>query len=111
MNELLRRASEDPWSLDLADRRHLAAHLHHAQEAWLPMLKELAEPPELDDRFPAFLLETAAFAELRAAIAGQNQDPSEPPRLDTATADTLQRFVDLFRRYLAQVDQKSRVNR
>lgn len=111
MNELLLRAGEDPWSLALAERQSLSLELKQAQQAWLPLLKELVEPPGPGENFPAFLLETPNFGELRKAIACQNQDPEMPPVLDTATADTLQRFVDLFRHYLQQVDGPEGVER
>ena len=110
MNELLRRAGQDPWSLDLDERRRLCLDMRPAQEAWLPLLKELAEPPEPNQDFPAFLLETSTFGQLRESIADQNQDPEQPPNLDTATADTLQRFIDLFRHYMDEVDERQGVS-
>lgn len=105
MNDLQRRAGDDPWSLELAERRDLLTAMRHAQEAWLPLLIELVEPPSPGEDFPAFLLETSTFSQLREAIACQIEDHQQPLALDTATADTLQRFVDLFRDYMVELDQ------
>jgi hypothetical protein len=83
----------DPWTLTLSERMRWRERHRRDQLQWLPRLVRLVEPPQPDDSFPAFLLATPAFAELRAAI-GDARDARE---LDTATADTLQRFVDHYR--------------
>jgi hypothetical protein len=58
-------------------------------------VRALVEPPAPDDAFQAFLLALPPFSGLRARV-GSARRASE---LDTATADELQRFVDLFRDY------------
>ncbi len=92
---------DDPWSLPPAERRRLYTGSPAAQARWLPRLAALVEPPAPDDSFPAFLLEAPRFAALRAAIA----KASRARDLDTATADELQRFVDLVRGYLLEAEE------
>lgn len=86
----------DPWALDGATRRRLAHELAEAQAHWLARLTDLVEPPAPDASFPAFLIEAPQFASLRQAVG----DARTARELDTATADQLQRFVDLYRDYL-----------
>jgi hypothetical protein len=94
---LVRLLGFDPWSLTLAERR-LLRHVHdREQAAWLPRLGRLVEPPAPGQGFPAFLLATQPFADLRDGI-GKAKSMLE---LDTATADRLQRFVDRYRDWLA----------
>jgi hypothetical protein len=95
--ELVRLLEFDPWSLTLAERRTLRRAMGGAQNAWLPRVARLVEPPPLDASFPAFLLATPAFADLADGI-GAARSASD---LCTATADRLQRFVDRYRDYLA----------
>ncbi len=108
MDELLRRAGEDPWSLDLDDRLRLASDLSSAQEEWLPMLRELVEPPAPDHHFPAFLLATPAFDSLRQLLMAQRDAPQGTVP-DTGTVDTVQRFVDHYRPYLEHAQDRSKV--
>jgi hypothetical protein len=98
IQSLLRLCSHDPWSLTLAERRELEGVMQSEQRRWLPRLDALAEPPELAPDFPAFLLETPAFQDLREAIG----DAREPAELTTAAADLLQHFVDRYRGYLRE---------
>ncbi len=87
---------DDPWALDVEARRLLLQNSSHAQQAWLPRLRAMVEPPHPGEAFPAFLLETAALRQLRTAIG----DATDRHALDTATADEVQRFVDLYFDYL-----------
>ncbi|MEM7200852.1 MAG: hypothetical protein AAF628_11330 [Planctomycetota bacterium] len=89
---------DDPWALTRAQR--LRAFVEHAaaQEHWLPRLQALVEPPAPDAAFPAFLLDAPRYADLRAAVAGA----TSTKELDVGVADQLQRFVDLYRDYLAE---------
>ena len=91
-----RTLSNDPWSIEPAARVALLEQHRDSQQVWLPILTKLVEPPPLDADFPAFLLDTPHFAELRSAI-GNARSQLE---LDTGTADKLQRFVDCYRSYL-----------
>lgn len=93
-----RAALHDPWSLPLAHRRRLAAAHLDAQNRWLEVIRAAVEPPAPDRDFPAFLLETPPFADLRARLCAGG--PGRP--LDTATLDELQHFVDRYREYLRQ---------
>ncbi|MHC5064590.1 MAG: hypothetical protein ACYTG5_11530 [Planctomycetota bacterium] len=108
MDDLLRRADEDPWSLDLEERKKLAEVLASAQAEWLPVLQGLVEPPEPGNQFPAFLLATGNFEVLRELLTEHRESP-DSTRLDTGTADTLQRFVDHYRVYLEEVSDRSKV--
>ncbi len=92
----------DPGSLDRAERNALGAAAGPEQAAWLPRLNAMIEPPLLTQSFPAFLLETPMFKNLRAAVAGARQRRD----LDTATADELQHFVDRYRTWLLQTDEE-----
>lgn len=95
-DELLRRLENDPWSLSVAERE-CALDLNAAcNERWRARLVRLVEPPLPDASFPAFLLETARFADLGRAVARARRRVD----LGTATADELQRFVDLFRAWV-----------
>lgn len=93
---------DDPWSLTHAERRRIAEAQAKAQETWHRRLSELIEAPRLDPEFPAFLLATEPFAPLATAIgtAGSARD------LDTATADTLEHFVERYRRYLVWSEEQ-----
>lgn len=93
---LLDRIQDDPWSLTLSERNSVAVRMPEQQAQWLRLLPNLVEPPTPAPDFPAFLLETERFAALRRAIEGKLTHSE----LDTATADELQRFVDLYRNYL-----------
>ncbi|MGE3879117.1 MAG: hypothetical protein AB7I19_08675 [Planctomycetota bacterium] len=93
---LVRLLEFDPWSLTAAERRCLRSAFQREQARWLPRVATLVEPPAPAQSFPAFLLETAPFRDLRDGI-GQAKKLSE---LDTATADRLQRFVDRYRDWL-----------
>ncbi|MFO1051718.1 MAG: hypothetical protein U1F36_05855 [Planctomycetota bacterium] len=94
---LVRLLGFDPWSLTPAERRALRHAYQRQQSTWLPRLARLVEPPVPGTGFPAFLLETPPFSDLREGIgsAASLRD------LDTATADRLQRFVDRYRDWLA----------
>jgi len=92
----------DPGSLGRAERHALAAAAGSEQATWLPRLNGLVEPPILSESFPAFLLETPMFENLRAAVAGARYRRD----LDTATADELQYFVDRYRTWLLQTDEE-----
>lgn len=95
----------DPGALGRAERHALAAAAGAEQAAWLPRLNALnalIEPPIPTESFPAFLLETPMFENLRAAIAGARHLGD----LDTATADELQHFVDRYRTWLLQTDEE-----
>ena len=92
----------DPGSLGRAERHALAAAAGPEQAAWLPRLNALVEPPILSESFPAFLLATPMFEDLRAAVA----DARHRRDLDTATADELQYFVDRYRTWLLQTDDE-----
>ena len=96
IDSLLQQCGYDPWSLPLSERQRLAEAMQAEQSTWLPRLNALTEPPRLEADFPAFLICTPAFDELRDAIGGA----SEPAHLDTGTADLLQHFVDRYRPYL-----------
>lgn len=96
---LVQQLHDDPWSLSLDERRRVAGFQGSAQKDWIATLPALVEPPTPARDFPAFLLETPAFASLRRAIAGK----ALRVQLDTATADELQRFVDLFRNYMHEL--------
>lgn len=90
--DLLRRLEDDPWSLSAAERARALELCADRNERWLEHVARLVEPPLPGPGFPAFLLETAPFDRLGHAVAralGRRD-------LDTATADELQRFVDLF---------------
>ncbi|MEY2980643.1 MAG: hypothetical protein ACO4CT_08640 [Planctomycetota bacterium] len=97
ITDLIRLLEFDPWSLTPAERSELRAALVDAQKRWLPRIVDLVEPPVVDDAFPAFLLDTPAFADLADGIG----DAHAPCELGTGTADRLQRFVDRYRTYLA----------
>jgi hypothetical protein len=90
----------DPWALTLAERRAWLASHAREQAIWLPRLRRLVEPPLPDESCPAFLLGTPAFAELGRAIGAARRAAD----LDTATADVLQRFTDLYRNWLQERD-------
>lgn len=94
---LVRLLEFDPWSLTPAERRRLRSALAAHQARWLPRIASLVEPPAPDPGFPAFLLETPPFHDLRDGIGSAWQLGD----LDTATADRLQRFVDRYRDWLA----------
>ncbi len=96
IRNLVKLCSYDPWSLTLPERYELADSMRDMQHRWLPRLDALSEPPELERDFPAFLLGTPAFDELRDAIG----DAHEPAELATGTADLVQHFVDRYRGYL-----------
>jgi hypothetical protein len=97
ITDLIRLLEFDPWSLTPAERTELRAALDEAQARWLPRIVDLVEPPAVDEAFPAFLLETPAFADLARGIG----DAHGARELGIATADRLQRFVDRYRSYLA----------
>ena len=94
--DLILRCGYDPSSLTRNERRQLAAAMQAEQDAWLARLSHLTEPPSLETDFPAFLICTPAFDDLRDAIGGA----TEPSQLDTGTADELQHFVDRYRHFL-----------
>ncbi len=96
-DDLVARLGDDPWSLPMCDRRRLCDQHATTQQAWLPRLGRLVEPPAPGDSFPAFLLELPPFARLKRAIGDANQAID----LDVGTADELQHFVDRYRDYLA----------
>ena len=96
--EILNRLGNNPWHLGPQDRQTLLNTMSRSQKHWLPRLTQMVEPPHPQDGFPAFLLDTKPFESLRQAI-GEAHHRSQ---LDTATADELQRFVDLYRCYLAE---------
>lgn len=86
----------DVRTLDLQQRLALRQQMDAGQRTWLGRLGQLVEPPAPAADFPAFLLETAPFAWLRAAI-GSARKPAE---LSAATREDLQCFVDAFANYL-----------
>ncbi|MHC4514946.1 MAG: hypothetical protein ACYS5W_14720 [Planctomycetota bacterium] len=92
----------DPGSLGHAERQAMAAAGRAQQKVWLPRLNALVEPPTLTETFPAFLLETPAFAGLRAAIGAARHRHD----LDTATADELEHFADRYRTWLLQTEEE-----
>ena len=96
VENLLQQCGYDPWSLTTSERRQLAVEMYAEQSEWLPRLGRLTEPPSLEADFPAFLLCTPAFDELREAVGGA----TEATHLDTGTADLLQHFVDHYRSFL-----------
>lgn len=87
---------DDPRDLDLETRRALAREMAAAQSAWLTRLPDLVEPPAPAADFPAFLLETAPFAGLRAAIG----DARRATDLRPGVREELQWFADRYRDYL-----------
>ena len=93
---LVRKLTGDPFSLDHAERVEVMQALDREHARWLGLLEKLCEPPGMTEDFPAFLLETPHFADLRAAIEGA----ASASALDPGTADELQRFVDLYRGYM-----------
>jgi hypothetical protein len=93
---LTARIEEDPWALSIQERTELLLGSAAAQTRWLPRLQSLVEPPLPAADFPAFLLELTPWAHLRQAVAGARSRSD----LDVATADELQRFVDLFQGWL-----------
>lgn len=96
---------DDPWSLEHRERRDLSDAMTRCQADWLGRLEKLVEPPPIEDTFPAFLLETAPFASLKAFIG----EATCLADLDTAVADELQRFVDRYRDYMVKSEaQKSK---
>lgn len=97
---LIDRLRYDPWSLSLDERRAIAAALREPQADWQARLPQLVEPPTPTASFPAFLLATERFRDLADAI-GSAEHRLE---LDTSTADALQRFVDLYRNWLTDVE-------
>jgi hypothetical protein len=97
---LLERIDEDPWSLNFEQRQRVVAMLPEAQDYWLARLPGLVEPPAPGPGFPACLLACARFADLREAIGAATRRSE----LATATADELQRFVDLFSLWLRVLD-------
>ena len=88
LEPLTQKLIEDPWKLDHPERCQLMAAMRSQQYSWISRLRDLVEPPRLDDWFPAFLLETPPFAELRAGI-GEGACRGD---LDTAVADGAARF-------------------
>ena len=98
--QLTQKLEADPWSLDHVERCQLMAAMRQEQDCWLDRLQGLIEPPRLADWFPAFLLETRPFTELKNGI-GQHTCRA---RLETAVADELQYFVDRYRSYLLGAD-------
>ncbi|GAB4162128.1 MAG: hypothetical protein Fur0037_28490 [Planctomycetota bacterium] len=93
----------DPRSLDLEERRAWCARLAHAQRHWIRRLPGLVEPPPPESDFPAFLLATGAFEELRKGIG----DATRRAELPTDVADELQWFVDSYRDYLRSVEPRA----
>ena len=89
---LSERLSDDPWSLSMSERRAVLTSAGAEHQRWLERLPALVEPPEPTTDFPAFLLSLPAFRSLRNAIGEAMQRAD----LDTATADQLQHFVDLW---------------
>ncbi len=89
---------EDHWSLDPGQRQQFLLDNMASQQHWLHRLPTLVEPPFPGQDFPAFLLDTEPFAALGQSIRAAEQHKQQ---LDTATADALQRFVDLYQNYLS----------
>lgn len=86
----------DPRTLTLAERQQSKARYASEQDQWLQKLRVLAEAPEPEDDFPAFLLATAPFRDLAARL-----DRAESRKdLSTASADELQWFLEVFADYL-----------
>lgn len=90
----------DPRTLNLDERRAMAAEMQAAQSRWHPRLQRLVEPPALEPDFPAFLMATAPFAELARRLDGAAGRAQVPP----AAADELDWFVAAFRDYLRSCD-------
>lgn len=90
----------DPRALSLQARRATANRMHREQNHWLQRLVRLAEPPQPERDFPAFLLATPPFADLARRIG----DAADRSKLPTAVADELDWFVGAFRDYLRSSD-------
>ena len=105
-NGLVARLPDDPWALSLAQRAQLAEAMRGEQATWLPRIRAFVEPPEPDAHFPAFLLALPRFVALarRIAAARARRD------LDVGTLDELQRFVDLYRRWLSESEVRHPAN-
>ena len=74
--------------------------MREQQAHWQGRLPQLVEPPTPTESFPAFLLESERFRQLTESIGGA----THRLELDISTADALQRFVDLYRNYLNQLE-------
>ena len=71
--ELMLKLADDPWSLTHAERRDLSEAMASHQQDWLQRLRDLTEPPAVDESFPAFLLATVPFAHLVHGIDEQGK--------------------------------------
>lgn len=94
----LGKLQDDPWTLTYRERQEVARAFGCQQAFCNARLRELTEPPAIDDEFPGFLLESPRFAELAALVRGS----ARPGDLDTGSADALQRFVDHYRNYMVE---------
>lgn len=90
----------DPRTIPLPARRAVLGTMQREQAYWLERLRLLAEPPEPERDFPAFLLATQAFGQLAAGLAAVTTRSELP----LAVADELDWFVRAFRDYLRTAD-------
>ena len=90
----------DPRALTMEERFAARERMHAAQQRWLSRIRDLAEDPQPEDDFPAFLLETRPFHELARALNGA----ARAKDLSTEDADQLAWFIRAFADYMRTRD-------
>ena len=86
----------DPRAIGLPERRAALRAMQRDQAWWLDRVQRLAEPPQPEADFPAFLLATPPFRDLAHKLSTATQRQQLP----AATADELDWFLRAFRDYL-----------
>ena len=90
----------DPRTLSMEERFAARERLNAAQHRWLRRIRDLAEDPQPEDDFPAFLLETRPFGELARALTCADRAKD----LSTEDADQLAWFIRVFADYMRTRD-------